>query len=224
MKSADKIKILIVDDHAIIRDGLTELLKDQPDMDVVGHAGKGEEALEKARSLHPDVMLIDIAMPGMSGLAVANLVKETCPDTRIVIFTMHKKEAYVQQAFQSGASAYVLKTSPSEEVFFAIRKVCAGMQFLSPDVKDDLVDRFLKQQSVKPERTGYDCLSQREQRVFILMVEGKSTREMAETLCLSPKTVEKYRSSVMKKLGIHSLVEMTRYAVKIGIIDPELLD
>ena len=223
MKSDYKIRILVVDDHAIIRDGLRELLKDQPDMEVVGYACEGQEALEKARTLHPDVMLMDIAMPGMNGLAVSSIIKETSPDTRIVIFTMHKKEAYVQQAIQAGALGYVLKTSPSEEVFIAIRNVFSGKQFLSPDVKDDLVDKYLKQQTVKPKRTGYDSLSEREQRVFILMVEGKSTKEMAEILCLSPKTVEKHRSSVMKKLGLHSLVEMTKYAVRIGIIDTELL-
>jgi len=223
MKSNHKIRVLVVDDHAIIRDGLRELLKDQADMEVVGYAREGQEALEKARALHPDVMLMDIAMPGMNGLAVSSIIKETSPDTRIVIFTMHKKEAYVQQAIQAGALGYVLKTSPSEEVFIAIRNVFNGKQFLSPDVKDDLVDKYLKQQTVKPKRTGYDSLSEREQRVFLLMVEGNSTKEMAEILCLSPKTVEKHRSSVMKKLDLHSMVEMTKYAVRIGIIDTELL-
>ena len=224
MKSHHKIRVLVVDDHAIIRDGLRELLNDQPDMEVVGYAREGQEALEKARSLHPDVMLIDIAMPGMNGLTVTSLIKETSPGTRIVIFTMHKKEAYVQQAFQAGGLGLCPEDLPSEEVFVAIRTVFAGKQFLSPDVKDDLVDRYLKQQTVKPKRTGYDSLSEREQRVFLLMVEGKSTKEIAEILCLSPKTVEKHRSNVMKKLELHNLVDMTKYAVKIGIVDTELFD
>ncbi|MEI9475660.1 MAG: response regulator transcription factor [Deltaproteobacteria bacterium] len=224
MKAGYKIRILVVDDHAIIRDGLRELLNDQIDMEVVGYAREGHEALEKARTLHPDVMLIDIAMPGMNGLAVTSLIKETAPATRIIIFTMHKKEAYVQQAIQAGALGYVLKTSPSEEIFVAVRTVFGGRQFLSPDVKDDLVDRYLNQQSVKPKKIGYDSLSEREKRVFLLMVEGKSTKEMAEILCLSPKTVEKYRSSVIRKLNIHSLVDMTKYALRIGIIDTDLFE
>jgi DNA-binding NarL/FixJ family response regulator len=224
MKPLNKIRVLVVDDHAIIRDGLRELLKGQSDIEVVGYAQEGQEALEKARSLRPDVMLLDIAMPGMNGLAVSSLMKETSPETRIIIFTMYKKEAYVQQAIQAGASGYVLKTSPSEEIIVAIRNVFAGKQFLSPDVKDELVDRYLRQQTFKPKPTGYNSLSEREQRVFIMMIEGKSTKEMAEILCLSPKTLEKYRSSVMKKLHVRNLAEMTKYAIRAGILDAELFD
>ena len=216
------MKVLIADDHAIVREGLKQLVNSQRDMEVIGEAEDGRQALEKAKSLRPDVTLLDIAMPGLSGLEAVHLMKEAVPDTQIVVLSMHKKEAYVHQAFTSGALAYVLKASPSSDVLEAIRTAHRGEYFLSSKIRAEVIGRYLESRKEKPAVRGYDLLSEREQQVFRLMVEGNSTNQIADVLCVSPKTVEKHRGNVMNKLGIHDLVALVKYAIKIGIIDPEL--
>jgi two-component system response regulator NreC len=191
-------------------------------MEVAGEAQDGREALEKAKSLRPDVTILDIAMPGLSGLEAVRLVKEAVPHTQIVVLSMHEKEAYVHQAFASGALAYVLKASPSTDVLEAIRTAHRGEYFLSSKIKAEVIGRYLESRKEKPAVRGYDLLSEREQQVFRLMVEGNSTNQIADVLCVSPKTVEKHRGNVMNKLDIHDLVALVKYAIKIGIIDPEL--
>jgi two-component system response regulator NreC len=216
------MRILIADDHAIVREGLRQLLNSQRDMEVAGEAQDGREALEKAKALRPDVTILDIAMPGLSGLEAVRLIKEAVPHTQIVILSMHEKEAYVHQVFASGALAYVLKASPSTDVLEAIRAAHRGEYFLSSKIKAEVIGRYLESRKEKPAVRGYDLLSEREQQVFRLMVEGNSTNQIADVLCVSPKTVEKHRGNVMNKLGIHDLVALVKYAIKIGIIDPEL--
>jgi two-component system response regulator NreC len=216
------MRILIADDHAIVREGLRQLLNSQRDMEVTGEAQDGREALEKAKSLRPDVTILDIAMPGLSGLEAVRLIKEAVPHTQIVVLSMHEKEAYVHQVFASGALAYVLKASPSTDVLEAIRAAHRGEYFLSSKIKAEVIGRYLESRKEKPAVRGYDLLSEREQQVFRLMVEGNSTNQIADVLCVSPKTVEKHRGNVMNKLGIHDLVALVKYAIKIGIIDPEL--
>ena len=215
------MKILVADDHAVVREGLRQLLNSQPDMEVVGEAEDGREALEKAKSLRPDVTILDIAMPRLSGLEAVRLIKEAVPDTGIVVLSMHKKEAYVHQVLASGALAYVLKASPSSDVLQGIRAVHRGEYFLSSQIRAEVISTYLESRREKPSVRGYDLLSDREQQVFRLIVEGNSTHDIAEVLCISPKTVEKHRSNVMKKLGIRDLVALVKYAVNIGVIDPE---
>jgi two-component system response regulator NreC len=191
-------------------------------MDVVGEAKDGREALQKAKSLRPDVTLLDIAMPHLSGLEAVRLIKEAVPSTRIVVLSMHKKEAYVHQVLASGALGYVLKASPSSEVVEAIRAVHRGEYFLSSRIRAEVIGRYLEGPREEPAVRGYDLLSEREQQVFRLMVEGNSTNQIADILCVSPKTVEKHRGNIKRKLGIHDLVGMVKYAIKIGVIHPEL--
>jgi two-component system response regulator NreC len=216
------MKILVADDHAVVREGLWQLLNSQPDMEVVGEAEDGREALEKAKSLRPDVTILDIAMPRLSGLEAVRLIREAVPDTGIVVLSMHKKEAYVHQVLASGALGYVLKASPSSDVLQAIRAVHRGEYFLSPQIRAEVISTYLESRKAKPSVRGYDLLSDREQQVFRLIVEGNSTSDIADVLCISPKTVEKHRANVMKKLGIRDLVALVKYAVNIGVIDPEL--
>jgi len=216
------MKILVADDHAVVRAGLKQLLNSQPDMEVVGEAIDGREALEKAKAIRPDVTLLDIAMPGLSGLEAVPLIKEAVPSSAIVVLSMHEKEAYVHRAFASGALAYVLKASPSSDVLEGIRAANRGEYFLSSKMKAEVIGRYLESRKEKPAVRGYDLLSDREQQVFRLMVEGNSTSQIADVLCVSPKTVEKHRGNVMNKLDIHDLVALVKYAIKIGIIDPEL--
>jgi two-component system response regulator NreC len=218
----DKIRVIAADDHDIVRDGLRELINKQPDMTMVAIAQDGEEALEKARALHPDIMLVDIAMPGINGLGVINLIKEISPTTRVVVFSMYKRDAYVHQALTSGALGYVLKTSPTSVILDAIRTVHQGEYFLSHSVETGFIESYIKQCKKKSSTTAYDRLSEREQGVFRLMAEGRSIKEMANLLILSPKTIEKHRSNVMRKLGLSTVMATMKYAVKIGVIDPDL--
>ncbi len=217
-----KIKILIADDHAIVRDGLRQLLNGQQDMDVAGEAEDGQEALDKVKSLHPDVVLLDIAMPNLSGLEVIGLIREAVPDSQVVVLSMHAKETYVQQALAAGALGYVLKASPSQDILEAIRAAHRGEYFLSSRLRAEVIGKYLKTQRSNPSVRGYDLLSEREQQVFRLVAQGHSTGQIADILCVSPKTVEKHRTSLMNKLGVHDRMELLKYAIKIGVIDPEL--
>ena len=218
----NKIKVLIADDHAIVREGLRQLLNGQTDMEVAGEAEDGRQALEKVKSLHPDVILLDIAMPHLSGLEVISLIKEAAPETQVVVLSMHSKETYVQQVLSSGALGYVLKASPSTDILEAIRMAHRDEYFLSSRLKAEVIGKYLKTKRSAPALRGYDLLTEREQQVFRLVAQGHSTSQIADILCVSPKTVEKHRTSLMNKLGVHDRLELLKYAIKIGIVDPEL--
>jgi len=220
--NGSKTRILVVDDHSIVREGLRQLLNSQPDMTIVSEADNSSEALEKARALHPEVVILDITMPHLSGLDVLPLIKEAVPDTRIVVLSMHENDAYVYQALASGALGYILKASPSAEILTAIRAACKGEYYLSSKLNAEIIGSYLKNRKTSPSALGYDLLSEKEQQVFRLVVQGKTTNQMAELLCVSPKTVEKHRSSISRKLDIHNVVDMVKYAIKIGLISPEI--
>lgn len=217
-----KIRILIADDHAIVRDGLRQVLNAHPDMEVVGEAEDGCRALEAAKSLRPDVVVLDIGMPGLSGLDVIGLIREAQPTVQVVILSMHAKESYVHQALASGATGYVLKASPSSDILEAIRAAHRGEYFLSSRIRADVIGSYVRSREKAPAPKGYELLSEREQQVFRLVVEGNSTARIADILCVSAKTVEKHRTSVMNKLGIHDRLELLKYAIKIGVADPDL--
>ncbi|PKN19054.1 MAG: DNA-binding response regulator [Deltaproteobacteria bacterium HGW-Deltaproteobacteria-6] len=217
-----KIRVLVTDDHSIVREGLKQFLNSQPDMEVIGEAGDGAEALEKIKGLHPDVVLLDITMPNITGLEVANLVRDTVPKTRIVIFSMHGKESCVRELLSSGVLGYVLKASPSSDILKAIRMAHRGEYFLSSKLKAEVIQKYVKGQGSAPSISGYDLLTEREQQVFRLVAQGHSTGKIADLLFISPKTVEKHRTSLMKKLDIHDRFELLKYAIKVGVVDPEL--
>ena len=218
----NKIRVLIADDHAIVREGLRQLLNGQRDMEVAGEAEDGRQALEKVKSFHPDVILLDIAMPHLNGLEVISLIKEAAPETQVVVLSMHSKETYVQQVLSSGALGYVLKASPSTDILEAIRMAHRDEYFLSSRLKAEVIGKYLKTKRSAPALRGYDLLTEREQQVFRLVAQGHSTSRIADILCVSPKTVEKHRTSLMNKLVVHDRLELLKYAIKIGIVDPEL--
>ncbi len=218
----EKIRILIADDHDVVRRGIAQIISEQPDMMVAAEAGDGVEALEKARLVSPDIVLLDIAMPRLSGLEAVGLFKEALPATRIVILSMHSKESYIHQALSAGVLGYVLKAAGSPDILEAIRSAHRGEYFLSPKIKASVIDSYLENKKKEPVIRGYDLLSEREQQVFRLVAEGKSTKELADLLFVSPKTVEKHLSSVMSKLGVHGRLELLKYAIRIGIVDPAL--
>lgn len=217
-----KIRVMIADDHAVVRSGLAQLLGAQSDMEVVGEAADGRQALERAKTLKPDVLVLDIAMPEVSGLEAVGLIKEAVPSCCIVVFTMHGKDSFVHQVLAAGALGYVLKASPISDVLSAVRAAHAGEYFLSSRIKAEVVGAYLDSRKTAPGVRGYDLLSEREQQIFRLVAEGNSTNQIADVLCVSPKTVEKHRTNIMKKLGLKDRLEMVKYAVKIGIVDPQL--
>ncbi len=219
-----KTRILLADDHAVVREGLQRLLEAQPDMKVVGEAADGKETLEEVRRLKPDVVTLDISMPRLNGLDVIWLIKEATPATQIIVFSMYGKQAHVQQAFAFGASGYALKSSPTAELLEGIRNVCQGKHYLSPSIDVDLTRDYVKEQREKPFPGFHGVLSDREEQIFRLIVQGRSTTEIAEILCISPKTVEKHREHISKKLGISTLVEMMQAAIKVGIINSDFLE
>ena len=219
----DKIKIFIVDDHPVVREGLPQLLESQPDLEIVGSAETGKKALEQVRLLRPDVIILDISMPEMNGFEAISLLKEFLPKCQIVVYSMHDKEAYVHKALSSGALGYVLKGAPIAELIAAVRAVAQNEYFLSSKLNHDVIECYLTHRKEKNrELSRYDLLSEREQQVFRLMVEGKTTAQTGDILCVSPKTVEKHRLSIMKKLNLRNLVDMIKYGVRIGVIDPEV--
>ncbi|MDD5533301.1 MAG: response regulator transcription factor [Syntrophales bacterium] len=217
-----KIRILIADDHAIVRDGLRQLLNAQPDMEVAGEAGDGIQALEAVKKLRPDVALLDIAMPRLSGIEAIGLIRESAPETKIVVLSMHDKETYVQQVLAAGALGYVLKASPSSDILEAIRSAHRNDYFLSSKLRAEVIGAYVRKAPQSKTLRGYDLLSEREQQVFRLVAQGRSTAEISRILCVSPKTVEKHRAAVMSKLGIHDRMEILKYAIRIGVVDPEL--
>ncbi|HHH41091.1 MAG TPA: response regulator transcription factor [Chloroflexi bacterium] len=215
-----KIRVLIADDHAIVRAGIRSLLEDHADIEVVGEAGSGCEAIEQTLRLRPDVVLMDIAMRDLSGLEATRAIKAQAPQVNVLALTMHDREEYFFAMLKAGALGYVLKESGPEELLAAIRAVHRGEAFLSPRVTKMILDDYLAQQADRvPSR--YNSLTSREKEVLRLAAEGKTTREMAEILHLSPKTVEKHRSSMMRKLGLHNLSELIRYAIRKGLIEVE---
>jgi two-component system response regulator NreC len=216
------IKLLVVDDHAIVRDGIRQLIESQEDMVLVGETGDGTTALKYVKTLDPDVVLLDIAMPGMTGLETVGLIKEARPGIKVVILSMHSKESYVHQALSAGAIGYILKASTSRDILSAIRAAQNDEYFLSSKIRAGVIESYLSSRKHKPAVRGYDLLTEREQQVFRMVVEGNTTKEIADILCVSAKTIEKHRSSISQKLGVHGRLELLKYAIKIGVVDPDL--
>lgn len=218
---SEKIKVLIADDHAIVREGAWRLLNAQPDMEVVGEASDGREVLAKAMELKPDVVVLDISLPGLTGLDLVPLLRQSLPRTQIAVLSVHNKQAFVQQILHSGALAYVLKTSPTSDLLAAIRAVHLGEYYLSAKVRAEVIGSYLRQPLDDTTAAGYARLSEREQQVFRLVAKGHTNREIADILFLSPRTVEKYRASAMAKLDLKDLVEVIHYAIQYGLVVPE---
>ncbi len=212
-----KIRVLLVDDHAILRAGLRALLETYPDIEIVGEAGDGTEAIAKVRELKPDVVLMDVAMPGMNGLVATRYILEENPDTRVLILTQYGNKEYVLPLLQAGASGYVLKQAADTDLITAIRTVYEGQSFLYPPVAKLLLDAYTSEQGGTD---PYEQLTPREREVLIYIAEGYTNREIADILHISPKTVDVHRTRLMQKLDLHNVADLTRYAIRHGLIDP----
>jgi len=215
-----KIRTLVVDDHTLIRQGIVGLLESQPDIDVVGQAGTGQEALEATRSLAPEVVLMDVAMPGISGLDATRELKSRFPGVQVVILTIHDREDYLFQALRAGASAYVLKGADIADLLAAVRSAHRGEVYLFPTVTKKLVADYLRRARSGEDRAAWDGLSDRQREILGLIAQGKTTPEIAAALFLSPHTVQSHRDHIMTKLGLHSKAALIRYAIERGLTEP----
>ncbi|WP_455198362.1 response regulator [Kaarinaea lacus] len=217
------IRLILADDHEILLEGLRLLLDSTHDIEVVAQANNGLEVLEKVREHRPDVILLDIAMPEINGLEVINIIKSISPDTKVVILSRYEKEAYVHQALKAGAFGYVVKGAPSNEVIDAIRHARNGKYFLSSQIQTNVIRSYLDKTAEEPKNNEYFSeLSEREIQIFKLLIEGNSSRQIADILCISSKTVDKHRANIARKIGIDNPIKMLQFAVRQGLINPEI--
>jgi DNA-binding NarL/FixJ family response regulator len=208
------LRILLVDDHAVVREGLKRLIAEQSDIEVVGEAADGHEAIEHVKTLRPDVVMMDVSMPRLSGVEVTRELKEICPATRILALTVHEDEAYVREFLKAGAAGYLLKRAPTDELVRAIRAVASGGVYIDPRVTTRFVQTLSQSDRVRGSATL--DLSEREAEVLRLIAQGYANKEIAAQLNLSVKTVETYKARSMEKLGLRSRVDIVRIAVERG--------
>ena len=213
-----KHRIVIAEDHTILREGLRALLAHHPELEIVGEAEDGLEAIRRVEKQRPQLLLMDLAMPRMSGMAALKDIKKRFPGTRVIILTVHKTEEYIMAALQSGADGYVLKDATHEELIMAIRSVLEGKSYLSPAISQKVIEGYLDGKRHCGMGTPWDSLSQREREVLKLIAEGYKNREIAEFLGISLKTVQKHRANLMKKLNLHNAAALTSFALEKGLI------
>lgn len=215
-----KTSIVLADDHQVVRHGLRVLLESEPAFSIVGEASDGLEAADMLERLHPDVIVLDLMMPGMNGLEVTRQAAHRSPNTNVVILSMHTNEAYVLEALRAGAKAYVLKSATSDELIRAIRQVVSGRRYLSPPLSERAIEAY----SRKAEGTvmdPYEMLTTREREVLQLAAEGFTNAEIATKLSISPRTAETHRTNLMRKLGLHNQSDLIRFAIRRGILPLE---
>jgi DNA-binding NarL/FixJ family response regulator len=219
--TATKIRVLVADDHAILRDGVRKLVNEIPDMEVVGEARDGNDALRQAEALTPDVILLDLTMPGLNGIAVAKRLKTAVPTSKILILTMHQEEEYVYETLRAGAAGYVLKDAAAEDLIGAIRKASKGEQFLSPAVERLIVRDESKGAAARGSeiRTVSQHLTNREREVCKLLAEGHTVPKIAEMIGISRKTVDVHKTRLMKKLDIHNRAELVKFSIANKLIE-----
>jgi len=214
----NKLKIVLADDHTILREGLRALLTSDPDFEVVGEARDGREAVRCVEKLGPDLLLMDLSMPRMSGMDAIREIKKRYPATRIIALTVHKTEEYLLTTLQAGADGYVLKDATHDELVMAIKNVMGGKSYLSPGVSEKVIEGYLEGKGNSRSVSSWETLSQREREVLKLIAEGYKNKDIAEDLCISLKTVEKHRANLMKKLDLHNAAALTVYAVERGLV------
>ena len=213
-----KLRILLADDHIVMRTGLRALLERQPTLEVVGESENGRETVELAASLRPDVVVMDVGMPVLNGIEATQTIVTQCPTVAVVILSVHADEAYVKRALKAGAHAYLLKDSAAADLIGAIEAVSQGKSFFSPKVSRILAEDYVRVLKQKGAVDSYDLLTSREQEILQLLAEGKTNKAVATLLNISPHTVEAHRSHILQKLNLHNSAELVLYAVRKGII------
>ncbi len=214
------ITIVLADDHHIVRQGLRALLEMEPGFQLIGEAGDGPRTIQLVKDLRPDILVLDLVMPGLNGLEVTRQVRQYSPQTRVVILSMHVNEAYVLEALRNGASGYVLKDNSADDLVRAIREVIQGHRYLSPPISTRTIEIYLQKAEDAP-LDAYETLTNREREVLHLAAEGYTNNEIAARLCISPRTVETHRAHMMHKLNLRNQTDLIRYALRRGIIPLE---
>src|SRR5581483_9815778 len=208
------IRILLADDHAVVRQGFKMILGAQPDMEIIGEAGNGHEAIELSEKLRPDVVVMDVAMPELNGIEATRRVTASAPHARVIALSMHKDSVYVREVLRAGARGYLLKDSGSDDLVSAVRAVARGEGYLSPAVSDAVLDDYRRHVT-----NPIDLLTSREREVLQMLAEGKTNKDIAAVLNLSVYTVDAHRGRIMEKLNLHSINELVRFAVRNGLVD-----
>jgi two-component system, NarL family, response regulator NreC len=213
-----KTRILLADDHTLVRHGFRKILEQRPDWEVIGEAGDGRDAVRQAAATEPDVAVLDIGMPLLNGIEATRQIVRQQPATRVLILSMHQDEAYIIQALKAGARGYLLKDSADTELLRGVAVVAAGKSYFSPAVAKVMLDDYVRHMAEKGIADRYESLSDREREVFQLIAEGRTNKEVAELLSISPATVETHRAHILQKLDVHNTAELVLYAVRRGII------
>ena len=217
--SEKNITVFLADDHTIVRQGLAKLLEGEPDLRVIGEAENGREAVVKVEKLKPDIVLMDIAMPMLNGIEATRQIRKICPQTKIIILSMHSHDRYISELFSLGASGYLLKSSTGTDIIDAIHAAQKGSTYLSPSISDKVIEDYLSLKKESHQDDLYNRLSNREREVFQMIAEGRSTREISELLYVSPSTVKTHRANIMEKLEMDNLSQLIQFAIHIGIVE-----
>ncbi len=217
----NKVRIVVADDHTLIRRGIVGLLDAQPDMEVVGEAGSSREALARVAELMPEVVLMDITMPDGNGIDAAREVKKRFPNVHVLILTVHDREDYLFQALRAGAAGYILKGADVQDLLLAVRTVHTGEVYLYPSLTKKLLGDFLRRAEAGEDNASFDSLSEREREVLRLIAQGKTSPEIARILVLSPHTVQTHRDHIMEKLNLHRKADLIKYAIQKGLIETD---
>lgn len=213
-----KYRIMIVENHALLRAGLKMILEREREFEVIAESDNGHHAIQLAVRLAPDLVLMDLNMPGMNGIEATRAIKMRVPDTKVLILTMHKTDEYIHESLKAGADGYLLKDAMPSEFNTAVHSLLNGKNYLSPDVSERVVKGYLRPGGSAGVNSAWDMLTDRERVVLRLVAEGRSNKLIAEYLCLSVKTVEKHRSNLMRKLDLHNASSLTAYAIEKGLV------